>query len=241
MIEICCGSVADALVASAAKAVRIELNSALEAGGLTPSIACLQQVKAQTNLEVIAMVRPRGAGFIYSSTEQLLMMEEARQLLEAGADGIAFGFLNADLSISYEPTKRMTDLVHSYQKTAVFHRAFDQVADPHLGIKQLIALHVDRVLTSGQRATAMAGKDLLRELQNQYGEQIEVLAGGGITAYNVRELREYTSIRQIHSSCKTYCTDQSTVANVSYAMLDKPYQSCYLAVDYHLVRDLLDA
>lgn len=241
MIEVCCGSVADALVAAAAKASRIELNSALEIGGLTPSVACLRQVKEQTKLEVIAMVRPRGAGFIYSSIEQQLMLEEARQLLEANADGIAFGFLNQDLTVSYEPTKRMVELIHSYHKTAVFHRAFDQVSDPYMGIRQLIDLHVDRILTSGQSDKALAGKELLRDLQSQFGEQIELLAGGGITAYNVKELQEYTKIKQMHSSCKTYLCDPSTVANVSYAILDKPYQNCFITVDFHLVKDLLDA
>lgn len=47
-------------------AKRIELNSALALGGLTPTIASLELIKNNTDLEVICMVRPRGAGFVYN-------------------------------------------------------------------------------------------------------------------------------------------------------------------------------
>ena len=45
IIEICCGSYYDALQAAYGGAKRIELNSALMLGGLTPSIATLKLVK----------------------------------------------------------------------------------------------------------------------------------------------------------------------------------------------------
>ena len=63
MIEICCGSYEDALAAYRGGAKRVELNSALHLGGLTPSVASLILTKKNTDLKVIAMVRPRGAGF----------------------------------------------------------------------------------------------------------------------------------------------------------------------------------
>lgn len=65
IIEICCGSYEDALAAYRGGAKRIELNSALHLGGLTPSLGALLLTKEHTDLKVIAMVRPRGAGFHY--------------------------------------------------------------------------------------------------------------------------------------------------------------------------------
>ena len=50
-------------------------------------------MKRDTDLKVICMVRPRAAGFCYESEDVRIMMEDARILLEEGADGIAFGFL----------------------------------------------------------------------------------------------------------------------------------------------------
>ena len=66
MIEICCGSYEDALAAWNGGAGRIELNSALYLGGLTPSIGSLRLIKANTGLKVISMVRPRGC-LLYTS------------------------------------------------------------------------------------------------------------------------------------------------------------------------------
>ena len=45
IIEICCGSYEDAINAYRGGAKRIELNSALYLGGLTPSIATLELIK----------------------------------------------------------------------------------------------------------------------------------------------------------------------------------------------------
>lgn len=55
--EICCGSYNDALQAEQGGALRIELNSALHMGGLTPSVSSLKLVKQHTQLSVMAMVR----------------------------------------------------------------------------------------------------------------------------------------------------------------------------------------
>ena len=52
-IEICCGSYYDAQQAEAGGAKRIELNSALHMGGLTPSVATLRLIKEHTKLTVL--------------------------------------------------------------------------------------------------------------------------------------------------------------------------------------------
>ena len=95
---------------------RIELNSALYLGGLTPSIATLELIKRNTNLEVICMVEQRrGAGFCYSDLEKEQIFAEAKALLEHGADGLAFGLLTEDRTIDLECTQKMVNIVHSYQ------------------------------------------------------------------------------------------------------------------------------
>ena len=69
MIEICCGSYQDGLVAWKAGAKRIELNSALSVGGLTPSLSSLIRLKKETDLKIICMLRDRTAGFSYEKEE----------------------------------------------------------------------------------------------------------------------------------------------------------------------------
>ena len=101
------------------------------------------------------VARVRAAGFCYEKEDVEIMFEDAKILLEHGADGIAFGFLNENGTICEEDTKRMIDLIHSYNKEAVFHRAFDVTPDAFEAIETLIALGCDSVLTSGQKSKAM--------------------------------------------------------------------------------------
>ncbi len=240
MIEICCGSYQDGIAAYEGGASRIELNSALSVGGLTPSLASLIRLKKETDLKIICMVRARAAGFCYDKEDVDIMLEDAKIMLEHGADGIAFGFLNEDCSLNVGDTKKMVDLIHKYDGEAVFHRAFDVTKDPFIAIEQLIDLGVDRILTSGQKNKAVEGKELIKELQSRYGSQIEILAGSGINSENAKELMDYTGITQVHSSCKNYKSDSTTKSNfVSYSYLTDEHEMDYDIVDLELVKKLV--
>lgn len=241
-VEICTGSYADCMAAFHGGAERVELNSALSVGGLTASVAVLRRVKKETTLKVICMVRPRAGGFCYDEAETKIMMEEARLLLENGADGIAFGFLHADGTVHRERTLQMSELIHSFGKEAVFHRAFDVTKDPFQAMEVLLSCKIDRLLTSGQRAKAMQGSELIAQLQDRFGDRIEILAGSGINAQNAGALLARTGIRQVHSSCKGYRLDPTTASeHVSYAYLDDAHAMEYDVVEETLVRALIDA
>lgn len=188
------------------------------------------------------MVRPRAGGFCYDEAETKIMMEEARLLLENGADGIAFGFLHADGTVHRERTLKMSELIHSFGKEAVFHRAFDVTKDPFQAMEVLLSCKIDRLLTSGQRAKAMQGAELIAQLQDRFGDRIEILAGSGVNAQNAGELLARTGIRQVHSSCKGYRLDPTTASeHVSYAYLDDAHAMEYDVVEETLVRALIDA
>ncbi len=118
MVEICCGSYEDAWNAYQGGAQRIELNSALYLGGLTPTIGSLLMTKKNTNLKVISMVRPRGGGFCYSDKEFENIKQDVILLLEHGSDGLAFGFLNHDQTIDLEKTKEIVTIIKKHNKEA---------------------------------------------------------------------------------------------------------------------------
>ena len=241
-VEICCGSYQDAQAAYHGGARRIELNSALSVGGLTPSLTVLRRIKKEMDLKVICMVRIRAGGFCFDSMDIELMMEQAMVLLEAGADGIAFGFLTKEGDIDYKSTKKMTDLIHAYHKEAVFHRAIDVTKDIDQAMMDLISCGIDRVLTSGQKEKAMEGIHTIARLQKLFGEKIEILAGSGMNALNAREMLMTTGIQQIHSSCKSFKKDPTTQrGNVSYAYLSAPHEMDYDIVDEDLVKKLVEA
>jgi len=239
--EICCGSYYDAKQAALGGAKRIELNTALMLGGLTPTAATVAMVKENLDLKVISMVRPRGAGFCYLDEEFAVMERECREVLEAGADGIAFGCLKGDGSVDQEKSRRLVDLIKGKGKEAVFHRAFDCTGDPFEAMELLVAMGVDRVLTSGLKPKAVEGRDMIRKLQEAFGGRIQILAGSGVNAGNARELMEYTKVSQVHSSCKAWLEDPTTVKNgVSYSIAGGPLAMSYDVVSSGLVKELVE-
>ena len=242
MIEVCCGSYDDALASERGGASRIELNSALYLGGLTPSLASLILTKKNTNLKVITMVRPRGAGFCYTDEEFETMLCDTRLMMENGADGIAFGCLTKDGEIDVEQTKQIIDIIQEYNGEVVFHRAFDCVKNADEAMEILISLHVDRVLTSGLKAKAMDGIDMIAHLQEKYGDKIQILAGSGMNASNALEMMEKTGISQVHSSCKSWRNDPITSGeDVNYCYAAAPHENDYDVVSEELVRKIVNS
>lgn len=198
-IEICAGSINDVLTASSFSEVdRIELNSALELGGLTPSLHTFLKARESTGRKLLCMVRPRGAGFVYTDAEKEIMLEDARCFLEHGADGIVFGFLKQDDTIDEEYTDRMVQLIHAYHAQAVFHKAFDLTRDLHVSSETLIRLGVDRILTGGGKDSVNDGASVIHDLIHTYGQHIEILPGGGITPANILSILARTGAAQFH-------------------------------------------
>lgn len=241
-VEICCGSYYDALEAAAGGAERIELNSALALGGLTPTLGELLLVKREMPLKVIAMARPRGAGFCYGVEDFKQMFFDCQMMMGHGADGIAFGCLKADGTIDLSQTELMVRAIKDKGGEAVFHRAFDCVKNPYEAAEQLAELGVDRILTSGLKEKAPDGWKMIKELEERFGDRIEILAGSGIHAANAKEVMEKTGIRQIHSSCKDWICDPTTTGDeVTYSYAAAPYQQCFEAVSREKVAELLRA
>jgi copper homeostasis protein len=236
LLEICCGAAEDAIEAAAGGADRVELCSALFLGGLTPSLGSLLQVKQQTKIPVMAMNRPRAAGFYYSATEFAVMERDADLLLEHGADGIVFGVLNPDGTIDVARSRRLRDRIGSRQ--AVFHRAFDVTPDPIRALEELIDLGITRVLTSGQKSGAPAGAALIRQLTEHARRRIEVLPGAGIDLDNVRRLVADTGCNQIHMTAFAEQHDTSTQANpdIHFGAPSGPAESMYEVTDRAYVR-----
>ena len=196
LIEICCGSVDDAVAAQTGGADRIELNSSLFLGGLTPSLGCVIETMERVDIPVMVMIRPRSGGFCYTESEMAAMLGDCRIMLNQGVDGVVFGILKEDGSVDMARCERMMDIIG--ESVAVFHRAFDVTAEPLKAIDQLIELGISRVLTSGAVATAIEGSSLIKQLIDHVAGRIEILPGAGIRDHNVRELVEITGASQVH-------------------------------------------
>ena len=215
LVEVCCGSADDVIEAYKAGADRVELNSNLFHGGLTPTIGSLLVAKRKTGMKIMTMVRPREGGFCYTDTEFTVAVEDAGQLLKNGSDGLVFGFLREDGTVDDRRTAILADIALSAGKEAVFHRAIDVVPDWKEALDVLIDLHITRVLTSGQEPDVFYGTETVREMIEYAAGRIEILPGAGITQKNVRRIIDATGTNQIHIAAHRQLADTSVSNNRS--------------------------
>ena len=230
LLEVAVTSADEARVAEEAGADRLELCSALELGGVTPSLGTFLAVREAVAIPVYVLLRPRSGGFVYSLREWESLKRDAEWFASHGADGLVFGALTAD---GYVDDSRCAELLALSKGRAVFHRAFDFVPDRLAALEVLIGLGFERVLTSGGAATALEGKAEIASLVRAARGRIEILPGSGIRPHNVEELLRETGCTQVHASLR------NTVHRASGALARQMGQQS--TTDASLVRAMREA
>jgi copper homeostasis protein len=235
VVEVCCGSVEDGLEAQAGGADRIELNSGLFFGGLTPSIGTVIEAKRLLHIPVMVMIRPRGGGFCYAESELCIMERYIDEALAHGADGIVFGVLTEEGSIDRSACRRL--IARAAGKQVVFHRAFDVMKDPEEGLESLIALGFRRILTTGRRAEIEDGAEMVRRLISLARGRIEILPGGMVPRNVTRLVREI-GCDQIHVASFVRRIDPSARGNaeIFFGAALYPPEDSYDVIDRNFVQ-----
>ena len=91
---------------------------------------------------------------------------------------------------------------------------------------------------SGGAPDVWSGRTQLQKLQSQYGKDITFLAGSGVNAQNVKALMEYTSIEQVHTSCRSWQPDATaSLQDVDFSY-DRNRKNAYEAVDAGKVKEM---
>ena len=243
LIEVCCGSADDVIQAKLAGADRVELNSDLFHGGLTPTLGSLLVAKRETGLPIMTMIRPREGGFCYTAAEFAVCLEDARLLLQHGADGLVFGFLHENGSIDRERTRQLAALAREAGREAVFHRAIDVVPDWREAIDLLCELGVTRILSSGQAPDVSEGTDTIRAMIAYANGRIQILPGAGITARNLARVLAETGATQIHVAAHRPVYDRSTDINraIFYGGCLYPPEDRFSMIDRDAIGGMIDA
>lgn len=200
ILEVCVDSYTSMLTAKEAGADRIELCSALNIGGLTPSYGLMKQAKEVKDIEVFVMIRPRSGDFLYDDNEFQTMKGDIEIAKEMGFDGIVTGILKSNGEIDLERMSELVKLAHPLK--VVLHRAFDDAKDPHLDIKKLIDMGITRILTSGQRSNALKGADYIAKIEEEFGSDITIMPGCGVNAGNIEDIYKITGCKDYHLSGK---------------------------------------
>jgi copper homeostasis protein len=196
LVEVCVNSVVSAMEAEKGGAHRVELCDNLLEGGTTPSAASIQLAGKILTVDLNVIIRPRGGDFCYSDIEYDVMKSDILAAKELGADGVVIGVLDVEGRVDRKRTRELIELARPMNVT--FHRAFDMTASPFEALHDLIELKVDRILTSGQKNTAMDGIGLISDLVREAGDKVIIMPGCGITPGNIAKLAEKTEAREFH-------------------------------------------
>lgn len=196
LLEACVNSAISAVEAQAGGADRVELCENMGEGGCTPSAGTIVFARKHLHIDLYVMIRPRGADFLYSPEEFEIMKQDIVLAKEIGADGVVFGILTPVGTIDSLRMKELVALARPMGVTC--HRAFDMTIDPLQALEELIALGIDRVLTSGQSDSALHGAPLIKQLIEKANGRIAIMPGHGIKEYNVLEVIEATGAKEFH-------------------------------------------
>lgn len=117
-----------------------------------------------------------------------------------GAEGVVIGNLRPDGTLNMEEMEQLMDAAGDMSVT--LHRAFDVCRDPYETFEQAKRLGISTILTSGQKNSCLAGKELLRELVSMENDEITIQIGSGVDAAAIRELQPYTGAHAFHMTGK---------------------------------------
>lgn len=194
--EKCIGSFLEALEAQELGTERVELCDNLTEGGTTPSYGTIKMVVEKLNIPAFVIIRPRGGDFYYTPEEIEIMKEDIKICKELGVKGVVIGALNRDNTINYDAIKDMIDLAKPMSIT--FHKAIDELENPVTEVKKLANLGVNRILTSGTKETALEGKNILREMIKEAGEDTIIIVAGKVTKDNLNEISNLIPAKEYH-------------------------------------------
>ena len=193
--EICVDSIDGVRAAKTAGADRVELCAALLEGGITPSVGMIRGARA-VDIKLMVMIRPRGGDFLFDDDEFAAMEADIDAAKAEGADGVVIGLLKADGTVDAERSARL--IARARPLSVTFHRAFDMTPDAFAALDALIELGVDRILTSGQEESVLAGLPLLVKLQERARDRIVIMPGGGITERTIGRIVSALKPKELH-------------------------------------------
>ena len=194
--EACVESFEKALEAQNNGADRIELCENLSVGGTTPSYGTVKICLEKLNIPIFPMIRARGGNFVYSKDEIEIMKEDIKVFKDLGVKGLVLGCLTSDNKIDLELTKTLVNLAYPMEIT--FHKAIDEISNPLDYIEDLVNIGIKRILTSGGKATALEGKDLINDMIKKSNGRLKIVVAGKVTKENLNDLSNLISADEFH-------------------------------------------
>ncbi|RJG51365.1 copper homeostasis protein CutC [Motilimonas pumila] len=215
-VEVCIDNFESLNSAQRGGANRIELCGALALGGITPNYGLIKAACQHASIPVYVMIRPRSGDFFYSEDEVAIMLSDIYAARRAGAQGVVLGVLDKQANIDRQVLKSL--VAEAGQMGVTFHRAIDLVANVEDALETIIAAGCERVLTSGQEQTALAGVNTLKQMVVQANNRISIMAGAGVSGTNVKQIVDISGVHEVHLSGKSQRQSYMTVSGQQPSM-----------------------
>ena len=172
-VEICASTIRDVAIAMEAGAGRVELCSVWSVGGITPNVVVVEAA-ASMGMSVRALIRPREGSFVHSPSERSWAAEEAKVMLDCGAERVVVGGLDSNGGLDEAYLETLVEAVGA--ESLVWHRAIDASESPEQDIDTLLDWGVTSILSSGGAIRAVDG---LARIESVVAKGMKVVAGGG--------------------------------------------------------------
>ncbi|MDM7931875.1 copper homeostasis protein CutC [Tabrizicola sp.] len=211
-IEVCVDCSAGLAAAISGGADRIELCSALALGGLTPSPGLMAEA-AGCGVPVLAMIRPRAGGFVWSEAEVRGMLADITAARATGLAGVVLGASLPDGQLDQAVLRRLVTAAAGLDLT--LHRCFDLTPDMGAALEVAVSLGFRRILTSGGEATAAAGASRIAALVAQAQGRISVMPGAGVSPANAAMLMAL-GVSELHGSCSVAVQTQGRAVDLGF-------------------------
>lgn len=218
LLEVCVDDAEGLEAAIRGGAGRIELCSALDAGGLTPS-AGLMRLAARQAVPVNALIRPRPGDFVFGPLDVEIMVADIAVAREVGLAGVVIGASQADGRLDPTVLGMLIEAAQGMDMT--LHRAFDMAPDLDEALDLAIELGFGRVLTSGGARHAEAGLSALERLAKRSGGRISIMPGGGVRPDNAAQFLAVADIAELHASCSQPVGVSDRVVEFGFAGRDR--------------------
>jgi len=209
-LEVACFNLESVAVAAQSKADRVEFCDELNEGGTTPSKEATIKARVVFSKELLVMIRPRGGDFNYSETEFEAMKNSILELKNTGIDGFVFGIITQENTIDFQRNSELVALASPFPCS--FHRAIDHTNDYFQAIKTCIEIGFKTILTSGNESKIDLGSTAVQEAVLRFGNQIQIMPGGGLRSSNAFKIKEITKATYFHTSG---ITDATEIANLT--------------------------
>lgn len=210
ILEICVDTNAGLVTAKAGGADRVELCSALGLGGLTPSYGFMRAAGA----DVLAMIRPRAGGFIWSSTEAEAMIAEIGMARELGLRGVVIGAMDAAGQLDIMVLRRLVTAAQGMDIT--LNRVVDLLDDPVKAVEIAADLGIKRILTSGGALRAIDGIDVLAKMVTAARGRVSIMAGAGLRVDHIAPLAA-VGINEFHASASRGVAEDARLIQLGFA------------------------